>query len=323
MDLIMQLPVHPLINHAVAVLVPVSALGAILLVVFAKLRSNYSLLLLITVISASISAFIAENSGQALANRVGSPGEHAIQGERLFKIVLVFTLIYVLWFAIHKKYIVIKGAQRVINTGLSASLVATAVASAALTFIVGHSGAAATWEDRIAASVTQPLAPDSAPADSSGKTPNTGNSPSTGKVNLVASLLAKTEYGVPRVVARINHPKNEWLFDSSWGVDVAVSTPRIISALVEEAVSVGDVVRLFSFRKGQANLVELTLPDGSACIGKTVEEIELPENAAIAAIVRDGRVITAKAHDVFAAGDELLFVASADAEAQIKACFIS
>ena len=128
------------------------------------------------------------------------------------------------------------------------------------------------------------------------------------KANLVTSLLGKTEYGVPRVVARINHPKNEWLFDSSWGVDVAVSTPRIIAALVEEAVSVGDVVRLFSFRKGQAN---------------PVEEIELPENAALAAIVRDGRVITAKAHDVFAAGDELLFVASADAEALIKSCFIS
>lgn len=185
MDLIMQLPVHPLINHAVAVLVPVSALGAILLVVFAKLRSNYSLLLLITVISASISAFIAENSGQALADRVGSPGEHAIQGERLFKIVLVFTLIYLLWFAIHKKYIVIKGAQRVINTGLSASLVATAVASAALTFIVGHSGAAATWESRIATSVTQPLAPDSPPADGSGK------GPGTGKVDLVASEISK------------------------------------------------------------------------------------------------------------------------------------
>jgi trk system potassium uptake protein TrkA len=143
------------------------------------------------------------------------------------------------------------------------------------------------------------------------------------KANLVTSLLGKTEYGVPRVVARINHPKNEWLFDSSWGVDVAVSTPRIISALVEEAVTVGDVVRLFSFRKGEANLVELTLPDGSACIGKTVDEIELPENAALAAIVRDGQVITAKAHDVFIAGDELLFVASAEAEIHIKACFIS
>jgi len=142
------------------------------------------------------------------------------------------------------------------------------------------------------------------------------------KVNLVASLLAKTEYGVTRVVARINHPKNEWMFDSSWGVDVAVSTPRIISALVEEAVSVGDVVRLFSFRQGQANLVELTLPDDSSCIGKTVEEIELPDNASLAAIVRDGRVISPTAADVFSAGDELLFVASATAEDLIKGCFI-
>ena len=142
------------------------------------------------------------------------------------------------------------------------------------------------------------------------------------QVNLVASLLAKTEYGVPRVVARINHPKNEWMFDSSWGVDVAVSTPRIISALVEEAVSVGDVVRLFSFRQGEANLVELTLPDDSSCIGKTVEEIELPDNASLAAIVRDGRVISPTAADVFSAGDELLFVASATAEDLIKGCFI-
>lgn len=142
------------------------------------------------------------------------------------------------------------------------------------------------------------------------------------KVNLVASLLGKTEYGVPRVVARVNHPKNEWLFDASWGVDVSVSTPRIISALVEEAVSVGDVVRLFSFKKGEANLVEITLPDDSLCVGKTVEEVPLPENSTLAAIVRDGRVITAKPHDVFSSGDELLFVASADAETQLKSCFI-
>jgi trk system potassium uptake protein TrkA len=143
------------------------------------------------------------------------------------------------------------------------------------------------------------------------------------KVNLVASLLGKTEYGVPRVVARINHPKNEWMFDSSWGVDVAVSTPRIISALVEEAVSVGDVVRLFSFRQGQASLVELTLPDNSSCLGLTVEEITLPENSALAAIVRDGRVISPKQHEVFTAGDELLFVATAEAEDLLKQCFIA
>ena len=143
------------------------------------------------------------------------------------------------------------------------------------------------------------------------------------KVNLVASLLAKTEYGVPRVVARVNHPKNEWLFDSSWGVDVAVSTPRIFAALVEEAVSVGDVVRLFSLKAGEANLVELTLPDNSSCIGKSVAEIDLPQDASLAAIIRDGHVITPAAHDVFSAGDELIFVASAQAEDQLKSCFVA
>ncbi|MEY3089099.1 MAG: TrkA family potassium uptake protein [Actinobacteria bacterium] len=143
------------------------------------------------------------------------------------------------------------------------------------------------------------------------------------KVNLVSSLLAKTEYGVPRVVARVNHPKNEWLFDSSWGVDVAVSTPRIIAALVEEAVSVGDVVRLFSIKSGEANLVEITLPDNSICVGKSVEEIELPKDASLAAIIRDGHVISPSPHDVFSAGDELIFVASAEAENQIKGCFIA
>ena len=79
------------------------------------------------------------------------------------------------------------------------------------------------------------------------------------KVNLVVSLLAKTEFGVARVVARVNHPKNEWLFNESWGVDVSVSSPRLLGALVEEAVSVGDLVRLLTFRQGEANLVELTL----------------------------------------------------------------
>ena len=143
------------------------------------------------------------------------------------------------------------------------------------------------------------------------------------KVNLVASLLAKTEYGVPRVVARVNHPKNEWLFDSSWGVDVSVSTPRIISAIVEEAVSVGDVVRLFSLQKGEASLVEITLPEDAKCVGQTVEEVKLPENASLAAIVRDGQVITPHAHDVFSAGDERLFVATAEAEELLKNCFIT
>ena len=80
--------------------------------------------------------------------------------------------------------------------------------------------------------------------------------------------------------------------------------------------------RLFSLRKGQANLVEITLPDNASCCGKTVSEIEFPENCAIAAIVRDGRVIPAKDHEVISAGDELIFVASSTAEDLLKSCLI-
>ena len=141
------------------------------------------------------------------------------------------------------------------------------------------------------------------------------------KVNLVASFLAKTEYGVPRVVARVNHPKNEWMFDSSWGVDVSVSTPRMLSALVEEAVTVGDLVRLFSLRAGEANLVEITLPANSPCVGKRVADIELPEDSALAAILRDGRVLTPKPEDAFATGDELIIIAAASAEPLLQQCF--
>ena len=96
------------------------------------------------------------------------------------------------------------------------------------------------------------------------------------KANLVTSLLAKTEFGVPRTVGRVNHPNNEWLFTEAWGVDVNVSTPRIMSALVEEAVTVGDLVRLFTFRQGNANLVEMTLPDDSPYVGKPPRPDPLP-----------------------------------------------
>lgn len=141
------------------------------------------------------------------------------------------------------------------------------------------------------------------------------------KVNLVISLLAKTEYGVPRVVARVNHPKNEWLFNEGWGVDVAVSTPRLLSALVEEAVSVGDVVRLMEFEQGNANLVELTLPDDSPVVGVRVGDVQLPVDTTLVTIVRDRRVITPTPDDPLEAGDELLFVTSAESEDDVQQTF--
>jgi trk system potassium uptake protein len=138
------------------------------------------------------------------------------------------------------------------------------------------------------------------------------------KVNLVVSLLAKTEYGVPRVVARVNHPKNEWLFTEAWGVDVAVSTPRLLSALVEEAVSIGDVVRLFEFEQGESSLVELTLPEHSPVIGSRVNEVAWPPDTALVTILRDARVIVPTADDTLEIGDELIFVATPENEAELQ-----
>lgn len=138
------------------------------------------------------------------------------------------------------------------------------------------------------------------------------------KANVVVSLLAKTEFGVSRVVARVNDPRNEWLFDENWGVDVAVSTPRMLASLVEEAVAVGDLVRLMEFRQGQANLVEITLPDNTPWGGRPVRRLDLPRDAAMVAILRGPRVIVPEPDEPLEGGDELLFVAVAEVEDELR-----
>jgi trk system potassium uptake protein len=137
------------------------------------------------------------------------------------------------------------------------------------------------------------------------------------KVNLVVALLAKTEYGVPRVVARVNQPDNEWLYNESWGVDVAVSTPRLLSALVEEAVSVGDLVRLMTFGQSEASLVELTMPDDAPLVGQRVGAIDWPADTSLVAILREGRVLVPQPDDPLQVGDELFFVTSDDVEEEL------
>jgi trk system potassium uptake protein TrkA len=139
------------------------------------------------------------------------------------------------------------------------------------------------------------------------------------KVNLVVSLLAKTEFAVARVVARVNRAENEWLFTDQWGVDVAVSKPRLMAALVEEAVTVGDLVRLMSFRQGEANLVEITLPETAPYVGRPVRDVPLPRDSALVAIVRGKRVLVPTPDDPLEAGDELVFVCTVDVEDQVRA----
>ncbi len=132
--------------------------------------------------------------------------------------------------------------------------------------------------------------------------------------NLVVSLLSKQEFAVPRVVARVNNPRNEWMFTEMWGVDVSVSTPHLLTALVEEAVNVGSLVRLLSLEGGRARLDEVTLSDTSPAIGKRIDHAGFPREAAVVAVVRDGHVVVPTPDTILQAGDEVLVLVSGDAD---------
>ena len=136
--------------------------------------------------------------------------------------------------------------------------------------------------------------------------------------NLVVSLLAKTEFAVPRVIARVNHPKNEWLFNENWGVDISVSTTHLITALVEEAVTVGRLVRILQFEGGKARLVEVTLAADAAVVDKAISEIDLPRNATFVAVVRAEQVVMPRGDTVFEAGDEILAMVTPESEEEVR-----
>ncbi len=136
--------------------------------------------------------------------------------------------------------------------------------------------------------------------------------------NLVVSLLAKQEFAVPRVVARVNHPKNQWLFTETWGVDVSVSTPQLLTALVEEAVSVGSLVRLLQLEGGSAHLVEVTLAEDSPAAGVSVVDLGVPRDATIVAVVRADHLIVPRGDTRLAVGDEVLVLITANAEDEVQ-----
>ena len=138
------------------------------------------------------------------------------------------------------------------------------------------------------------------------------------QVNLVVSLLAKQEFAVPRVVARVNDPKNKWLFNENWGVDVSVSTPHLLTALIEEAVSVGSLVRLFELEGGDAQLIEVTLADDSPALDRTIADLNVPRDATIVAVVRTGHVVVPRGDTLLQLGDEVLALVTPDSETAVK-----
>jgi trk system potassium uptake protein TrkA len=136
--------------------------------------------------------------------------------------------------------------------------------------------------------------------------------------NLVISLLSKQEFGVPRVVARVNNPKNEWMFNEVWGVDVSVSTPHLLTALVEEAVTVGSFIRLLSFEGGRARLAEVRLADDTPVDGKTIESLGVPRDATVVAVLRKDRLIVPRGDTMLRAGDEVIVLVTSESEDEVK-----
>ena len=137
--------------------------------------------------------------------------------------------------------------------------------------------------------------------------------------NLVVSLLAKQEFAVPRVIARVNNPKNHWMFNENWGVDVAVSTPHLLTSLVEEAVSVGTLVRLLSFERGRASLIEVTLAADAKAANRDIVELDFPRDSTIVAVLREERVIFPRGDTLLLPGDEVLVLVTPDSEADVQA----
>jgi trk system potassium uptake protein len=136
--------------------------------------------------------------------------------------------------------------------------------------------------------------------------------------NLVISLLAKQEFGVPRVLARVNNPDNEWMFNDMWGVDLSVSTPHLLTAMVEEAVTVGSLVRLLAFEGGRTRLAEVRLAEDSPAVGVELARLGLPRESTVVAVIRDGHVVVPHGDTVLRELDEVLVLVSGDAEEAVR-----
>ncbi len=136
--------------------------------------------------------------------------------------------------------------------------------------------------------------------------------------NLVISLLAKQEFGVPRVIARVNNPNNEWMFNETWGIDMSVSTPHLLTGLVEEAVSVGSLVRLLSLEGNRAQLAEVKLAEDSPSAGKQIMDLGFPRDSTVVAVIREEHVVVPRGDTVLNAGDEVMVLVTPESEEKVR-----
>lgn len=133
----------------------------------------------------------------------------------------------------------------------------------------------------------------------------------TDETNLTLCYMAHTQYNVRRTIARVNNPRDAWLFDEKFHVDVAVNQADILASLIQEEMSLGDMITLLKLRRGNYSLVEEKIPEGARAIGMAIKDLALPEHVVIAAIIRKGEVMIPRGITTFEADDEVLAVTDA------------
>jgi trk system potassium uptake protein TrkA len=141
------------------------------------------------------------------------------------------------------------------------------------------------------------------------------------EANLVITTLARFEFGVPRIIARVNDPKNAWMFSPEMGVDVALNQADILAKLIAEEMSLGDMMTLLQLRRGQYSLVEEKLPAGSPLLQAPLKNLPLPEQCVIAAVLRRGQVMIPRGDLRFEAGDEVLAIVDNESMGRLRALF--
>jgi trk system potassium uptake protein TrkA len=139
--------------------------------------------------------------------------------------------------------------------------------------------------------------------------------------NLTICYLARQRYNVPRTIARVNNPRNAWLFDETFHVDVALNHAAVMARLIEEEMSLGDMMTLLKLRRGDYSLVEEKIPPGAPAVGVAIRDLELPSSCAIAAIIRNGGMVVPRGDIVFEVDDEVLAVTDRAGAAQLAALF--
>jgi trk system potassium uptake protein TrkA len=139
--------------------------------------------------------------------------------------------------------------------------------------------------------------------------------------NLVLAYVARTLYHVPRTIARVNNPTNAWLFNQTFHVDVALNAAEVMSSLIEEEMSLGDMMTLTKIRRGRFSLVEEKIPQGAPAVGVAIKDLPMPPNAVIAAIIRGGEIVIPRGVTRFEIGDEVLAIVDHEGADDLAALF--